>query len=100
MDQPVSPHLLRRYFYSGWAFFMPYLFFYLLYYWRKWPVNPLPADNLGSDSHIPPLLHVYCTLHIIHVILGLFALRNWWQDSTLNVQPSTLLFFLSLTSGL
>jgi len=55
--QPVSPNLLRRYFSSGWAFFMPYLFFYLLYYWRKWPVNP------GSGSHLPPLLHVYWALH-------------------------------------
>ncbi len=28
--------ILRRYFYSGWAFLhVPYLVFYLLYYWRK-----------------------------------------------------------------
>ena len=51
--QPVSPNILRRYFSSGWAFFIPYLFFYLLYYWRKWPVNPLPPDNLGPGSHLP-----------------------------------------------
>jgi len=75
MDQPVSPPLLRRYFYSGWAFFMPYLFFYLLYYWRKWPVNP------GASSHIPPLLHVYGALHVINVILGLLALRTWWSEA-------------------
>jgi hypothetical protein len=57
---------------------MPYLFFYLLYYWRKWPVNP------GSGGHIPSLLHVYWALHAIHVILGLLALRTWRQDATLN----------------
>jgi len=54
---------------------MPYLFFYLLYYGRKWPVNP------GSDSHIPPLLHVYWALHAINVILGLIALRTWWGET-------------------
>jgi hypothetical protein len=89
--QPVSPHLLRRYFYSGWAFFMPYLFFYLLYYWRKWPVNPLPPDNPGPGSHLPPLLHVYWALHVINVILGLLALRTWHQHSRLSAlssQPS------------
>src|ERR1035441_7882935 len=73
--------LLRRYFSSGWAFFMPYLFFYLLYYWRKWPVNPLPADNPYRGSQLPPLLHVYGTLHAIHVILGLLALRMWWGET-------------------
>jgi hypothetical protein len=70
--QPTHRPLLCRYFSSGWAFFMPYLFFYLLYYWRKWPVNPLPPG-----SHVPALLHVYWTLHTIHVILGLLALRAW-----------------------
>ena len=34
------PRLLITYFRSGWAFFIPYLFFYLLYAWLKWPVNP------------------------------------------------------------
>jgi hypothetical protein len=66
---------LRRYFYSGWVFFMPYLFFYLLYDWRKWPVNPDPS------SHLPPLLHVYWALHIIHLVLGLLALRTWWSET-------------------
>jgi hypothetical protein len=74
MDQPASQNLLRRYFYSGWAFFMPYLLFYLLYYWRKWPVNP------GSGSHIPPLLHVYWALHAINMVLGLLAFRSWCQE--------------------
>jgi hypothetical protein len=96
----VSPHLLRRYFYSGWAFFMPYLFFYLLYYWRKWPVNPLPGCTLGSGGHVPALLHVYWTLHAINMILGFLALRAWHQRSRLStLRPldsrlSTLAFSL------
>jgi hypothetical protein len=88
--QPVSPNLLRRYFSSGWAFFMPYLFFYLLYYWRKWPVNPLPPDNLASGSHIPPLLHIYWALHAIHLVLGLIALRAWRQNSLLSTSLSSV----------
>jgi hypothetical protein len=72
---------LRRYFYSGWAFFMPYLFFYLFYDWRKWPVNPLPDHALGSGGHIPALLHVYWALHIIHLVFGLLALRTWWSET-------------------
>jgi hypothetical protein len=31
---------LRRYFRSGWAFLIPYLAAYLLYWWLRWPVNP------------------------------------------------------------
>jgi hypothetical protein len=84
--QPVSESLLRRYFYSGWAFFMPYLFFYLLYYWRKWPVNP------GSGSHLPPLLHVYWALHVIHLVIGLLALRTWRQEQ--QSTPSAFRFSL------
>jgi len=65
---------------------MPYLFFYLLYYWRKWPVNPLPADTLGASGHLPPLLHVYWALHVIHGVLGILALRAWRQS----IAPSAL----------
>ena len=72
---------------------MPYLFFYLLYYWRKWPVNPLPADTLGASGRLPPLLHVYWALHVIHGVLGLIALRAWRQS----IAPSTL---HPLSSGL
>ncbi len=74
---------------------MPYLFFYLLYYWRKWPVNPLPPDNLGPGNHLPPLLHVYWTLHVIHVVLGLLALRAGRQS----LAPSTLNPALSPSNG-
>lgn len=72
---------LRAYFSSGWAFFIPYLFTYLLYYWRKWPANP-PA-SCHSLAHLlwpPALLHVYWALHVAHTALGFAALRSWWLD--------------------
>jgi hypothetical protein len=36
---PLLTTGLRRYFYSGWAFLIPYLAAYLLYYVTNWPVN-------------------------------------------------------------
>jgi hypothetical protein len=86
--QPAYPGVIRRYFSSGWAFFMPYLFFYLLYYWRKWPVNPLPNHTLGSGGHIPALLHVYWTLHALHLLLGTLALYTWWGQNRLQDEPT------------
>jgi hypothetical protein len=85
--QILDFRFLRRYFSSGWAFFMPYLFFYLLYYWRKWPVNP------GAGSHVPPLLHVYWALHVINLILGIIALRSWMRHSQLSALSSQLSAF-------
>lgn len=86
--------ILRRYFYSGWAFLIPYLAVYLLFYATKWPVNAAGADaGLGLEaigkgsitdhpSPIPALLHVYWALHAIHAILAGFALWSWWRDQT------------------
>ncbi|MFT3867301.1 MAG: hypothetical protein QM715_02275 [Nibricoccus sp.] len=71
---------IRRYFYSGWAFLIPYLAVYLLYYVTKWPVNTanrnqtLEAGSQITTSLVPCLLHIYWVLHAIHVILGGFAL--------------------------
>jgi len=90
----VGTSLLRRYFYSGWAFFMPYLFFYLLYYWQKWPVNPPPGHTLGSSGHIPALLQVYWILHVIHAALGLLALCTWWHEP----RPSSSAFRFPLSA--
>ncbi|HZP60906.1 MAG TPA: hypothetical protein VFB27_11340 [Opitutaceae bacterium] len=70
---------LHRYFRSGWAFLIPYLFFYLLYYWRKWPANPLAGHTLGEGGLIPALLHVYWALHVINLLLAAFALYTFWQ---------------------
>jgi hypothetical protein len=94
-----SPHSLGRqftaYFRSGWAFFIPYVAVYLLYYWRRWPANPphkvalanglLEGDHRFS-SFFPslttiPLLHVYWVLHAIHVVLAAIALISWWQGT-------------------
>jgi hypothetical protein len=86
--------LLRRYFFSGWAFLIPYLCFYLLYYLLKWPVNP------GSGRHLPSLLHVYWALHLIHVILGLLALRACRQDFALSTLHAKSPVFRPLTSAL
>jgi hypothetical protein len=71
---------VRRYFSSGWAFLIPYLAVYLLYYLRKWPVNaPTGADGassleLGTWHLVPSLLHVYWALHAINVVVAAVAL--------------------------
>ncbi len=83
---------LRAYFYSGWAFLIPYLFFYLLYEWEKWPANPVAgaierppvvSSQLslvhGPSSVVPCLLYVYWALHAIHFILAAIAFRSWWK---------------------
>jgi hypothetical protein len=84
---------LRRYFYSGWAFLIPYLAAYLLYYVLNWPVNPvagisIPASGLPSSasqftgplSMVPPLLHVYWALHAVNLALTAIALFAWWKE--------------------
>ena len=84
----ITPHtvlpLLRRYFYSGWAFLMPYLLVYLLYYVTKWPVNsgvrsqePGVSTLTHPASWVPCLLHVYWALHAIHGVLAGLALWSW-----------------------
>ena len=72
---------LRRYFHSGWAFLIPYLAAYLLYWWLKWPVNPPSADHPFPASGLQPpcLLHVYWALHAINVVLAAVAIVSWWQ---------------------
>jgi hypothetical protein len=67
---------LRRYFSSGWAFLMPYLFAYLIYFWRKWPVIPIGNHHHGG-SGVLPLLCVYWALHGINLLLGALALCSW-----------------------
>jgi hypothetical protein len=90
-----ATRVLRRYFRSGWAFLIPYLAAYLLYYWLKWPVNPVVSEGGvkvaslpsvasamegESGAWVPCLLHVYWTLHAINVILAAVALVSWWRD--------------------
>ena len=91
-----AKRLLRIYFYSGWAFFIPYLICYLFYAWRKWPVNP-PAGNAmlwGSNQpsvySLPCLLQVYWGLHILHLVLAAIAVRSWWQKASHRKPPPRL----------
>lgn len=71
---------LIAYFYSGWAFLIPYLLTYLLYLWQKWPANSFAPSAFGNGGYIPALLHVYWALHAIHVTLAGLALRSWWKN--------------------
>ena len=76
---------LRRYFHSGWAFLIPYLAAYLLYWWLKWPVNPWSRPGSGAVVSgqwpaVPPLLHVYWTLHAVNLVFAVIALRAWWRE--------------------
>ena len=81
------------YFRSGWAFLIPYLAAYLLYAWLRWPVNPVAAGSSPVDGGqwavVPCLLHVYWTLHAIHLGLGAIALRAWWRSSGATVAGAT-----------
>lgn len=102
--------LLNAYFRSGWAFFIPYLSIYLIYYWQKWQANPpqkaaIANALLGGGHRLssflpslkpPPLLYVYWMLHAIHAALAAVALLAWWKylkrkasDQELNDQLST-----------
>ena len=45
IDQPRMIRALRSYFASGWAFLIPYLAVYLLYYATDWRVNPSGTDR-------------------------------------------------------
>jgi hypothetical protein len=80
---------LRAYFYSGWAFLIPYLVFYLLYYWRKWPANSFAASALGNGGRIPALLQVYWALHAFHLALAALAIRSWWRANSRTEHSST-----------
>lgn len=88
---------IRAYFYSGWAFFIPYLAAYLLYPWLNWPVNPVGPVATGQSLVVdrpwslgPSHLQAYWFLHAIHLILGGIALTSWWQNQKQGppVQPS------------
>lgn len=60
---------------------MPYLFFYLLYPWLRWPVNPVldgkPGPPFVGPLSPPPLIHVFWSLHGIHLLLAGRALSTW-----------------------
>lgn len=89
----INQKRLISYFRSGWAFLIPYLAVYLLYAWLKWPVNPVAAGSSsvggGQWTVVPCLLHVYWTLHAIHLVMGAIALRTWWIGSGVPVTGAT-----------
>lgn len=68
---PSSAARVAAYFRSGWVFFVPYLFAYLLYSECRWPANP-PAPS------VPPLLYVFWALHLTNCALALGTFRSWW----------------------
>ncbi len=86
---PIVPRILRAYFYSGWAFLIPYLAAYLLYAWLKWPVNSAREDtSTPAVSGIPSLLYVYWFLHVVHLALASIALTSWWRRPRLRTAGS------------
>jgi hypothetical protein len=68
---------LLSYFQSGWAFLLPYLSAYLLYAWQKWPAN---SSDIGNPRWIPSLLHVFWSLHILHLAAATLALAVWYRS--------------------
>jgi hypothetical protein len=93
-----APSLCRQltaYFRSGWAFFIPYLAVYLIYYWQRWPANAPHNDAVANGliegqhrffsflrSFAPiPLLHLYWMFHAIHALLAAVTLLAWWQSN-------------------
>lgn len=66
---------LRRYFYSGWAFFVPYIALYLAYAWTKWPAIP------GGESNLPNLLYIFWTVHCLHLLLAAWSLYTFLKEN-------------------
>lgn len=64
-------NLLKRYFCSGWAFFLPYLFFYLIFWFFEWSV--LTLHQLFAVIHF---LHAFGLLWIILISYKNFNLKN------------------------
>ncbi len=73
---------LRRYFHSGWAFLVPYVAAYLLYWYLRWPVNPRSIDLRSPvfDLQPPCLLWVYWAFHAINLVLAVIALGSWLRE--------------------
>lgn len=72
---------LESYFASGWAFLVPYVIAYLLYYFCRWPALPSSPHALGRGGHVPALLHVYWSLHAMHLVLAALIAGNRWRGN-------------------
>lgn len=82
---------VAAYFRSGWAFLIPYLATYLIYYWRKWPANPVGIQSSHAAKGSPwavehaffpiPLLHIYWFLHAVNAGLFLAWCGLLWNEN-------------------
>jgi hypothetical protein len=71
MDYNKVFKLLRSYFASGWAFLIPYVIAFLIYYKFK-----LPLTNSGPHQLVPTLLHIYWCIHCINLGLAFIAIYS------------------------
>ena len=69
MDYNKAFKILRSYFASGWAFLIPYVVAFLIYYKYK-----LPLTIAGPSQLVPTLLHIYWCIHSVNLILAFFAI--------------------------
>lgn len=103
--------LLTTYIRSGWAFLIPYLVVYLIYAWLKWPLNAdgretidvLKVEGLRSTGLRPPcLLHVYWSMHALHIMTGALSLYAYWKNTIIHRQRLDMLrqFILWLLLGM
>ena len=72
MDYNKAFKILRSYFASGWAFLIPYVVAFLIYYKFK-----LPLSIAGPSQFVPTLLHIYWCIHIINLVLAFFAIYSF-----------------------
>lgn len=63
--------LLRAYFASGWAFFLPYLASYLIYCALDWNVHA--STHLIGRWQAPSLVAIFDFWHVLHIGLGIAA---------------------------
>ena len=71
MDYNKTLKILRSYFASGWAFLIPYVVAFLIYYKFK-----LPLTIADPSLIVPTLLHIYWWIHIINLVLAFFAIYS------------------------
>lgn len=58
--------LIRRYFYSGWVFLLPYTFVYTFFAWRRWPVDSVESSGSNVGGHHLSLVGAYWILHALN----------------------------------
>ena len=104
MDYNKAFKMLRSYFVSGWAFLIPYVVAFLIYYKFK-----LPLTIAGTSLLVPTLLHIYWCIHIINLVLAFFAIYSLrrgaaseitnFSSQVLSVAPWALLALMFYIPG-